>query len=100
MCVGYVCGLDAAYCADAELPAKRKMSLLQGVPLLAVLLLTTRVQLASARESSRDTTLATFNVGLVEGLVQSIDAKVAVLIDQVREADILQAMTGCYISIQ
>ena len=72
------------------------MSLLQGMPLLAVLLLTTRVQLASARESSRDTTLATFNVGLVEGLVQSIDAKVAVLIDQVQEADILQAVSHLY----
>ena len=58
-----------------------------GVPLLAVLAISifaTHVQLTSARESSRDTTLATFNVGLLEGMVgDSIDARAAVLVDQV-----------------
>ena len=54
-------------------------------PLLAVVLLfTTRVQLASARGSSRDTTLATFNAALGEGFLAGVDSRVSVLIDQVR----------------
>jgi endonuclease/exonuclease/phosphatase family metal-dependent hydrolase len=62
------------------------------VPLLAVLaiwIFATRVQLTSARESSRDTTLATFNVGLLEGMVgDSIDARAAVLVDQMIRSDV------------
>ena len=55
------------------------------LPLLAVLLSTTRMQLASARGNSRDTTLATFNVGLVESYIGPGDARVTVMIDQVRK---------------
>ena len=48
-----------------------------------LLLFATRVQLASALESSRDTTLATYNAGLLVGTIGNIDARVTVLIDQV-----------------
>ena len=68
------------------MPEKAERAMLSGLllPLLAVVLLTTRVQLASARGNSRDTTLATFNVGLVENYIGPGDARVTVMIDQVR----------------
>ena len=57
-------------------------------PLLAVVLLfNTRVQLASARGSSRDTTLATFNAALAEGFLAGVDSRVSVLIDQVQKTN-------------
>ena len=67
------------------MPEKAERAMLSGslLPLLAVVLLTTRVQLASARGNSRDTTLATFNVGLVENYIGPGDARVTVMIDQV-----------------
>ena len=51
---------------------------------LLTVLLAARVQ--SAGGSSRATTLATFNTGFFRGTIGNVDARVEVLIDQVRNS--------------
>ena len=61
-----------------------KMSKLLQLLLLLLLLLILSVELTSARCNQRDATLATFNAGLVDGRFGAVDARVTVMIDQVR----------------
>ena len=51
--------------------------------LLVVLLAAVHVELCTALSVSRDTTLATFNTGLLTGTIGNIDSRTSVLIDQV-----------------
>ena len=78
---GYACAVPYR----SRSAVARSKTTMRAVSVLSTFLLlsATRVQLASARGSSRDTTLATYNAGLVVGTIGNIDARVTVLIDQV-----------------
>ena len=55
----------------------------QSIVLSFLMVLNAAHVFVSARGSSRDTTLATFNAGLISSTIGNVDARVSVLIDQV-----------------